>query len=155
MVGAYFVALSVATYLCWGRGPGFRRAALILFANWLVQVGCQLVLGATPSAVWIALDMVTALAVAFCPWSGRTHSVIATALGFQVLVHLAFHSAGHPAVWRDFYLAFNGYWGCGQLLTLVGGAWSGPLQRHWMAWFVGGRLAPALDRRSKSMEAGQ
>lgn len=149
-------ALALAVLSCWGRGYGYRRAAIILSANWLVQVGCQLGLGdASPAWIWLWLDLVTALAIAFCPWAGRSHAVIATILGFQVLVHLAFHVAGSPLGAREFYLALTGLAGWGQLATLVGGAWHGPMRRTWLAWTARGRLAPAVDRRGAGMEARQ
>lgn len=152
----YAAALWVTLVLCWGRGPGFRRAALILGANWLAQVGCQLAWGVyAPAWVWLWLDLVTALAIAFCPWAGRSHAVVATILGFQVLVHLAYDAAGSPIGARDFYLALTGLGGWGQLATLVGGALYGPIRRYWMVRAAGGRLAPAVDRRGTGMETRQ
>lgn len=152
---AYMAALWVTLALCWGRGPGFRRAALILGANWLAQVGCQLVVGLTPAWYWMWLDLVTALAIAFCPYAGRAHAVVATALGAQVLLHIAFWAAGHAAWEQAEYLALIGFLGWGQLATLLGGAWHGPFRRNWMDWAAGRRLAPAVDRHRSGVEAGR
>lgn len=152
---AYAAALWVTLALCWGRGPGFRRAALILGANWLAQVGCQLVVGFTPAWCWMWLDLATALAIAFCPHSGRSHAVVATALGAQVLLHIAFWAAGDTRWDRDQYLALIGFLGWGQLATLMGGAWHGPIRRTWLDWIARSRLAPAVDRNRTGMEAGK
>lgn len=150
----YMAALALALLLCWGRGFGYRRAAIILGVNLLVQVGCQLFMGDyTPSWWWMWLDLATAAAIALCPWAGRSHAVIAVMLACQVMFHLMFWAMGEPKAGSSFYLALTGFLGWGQLVTLVGGAWHGPLQRHWMAWLVGSRLAYSVARRPTGLEA--
>jgi len=74
-------------------------------------------------------------------------------LVFQVGFHLIFWAMGEPLAGRDAYLALTGFLGWSQLVTLVGGAWHGPLQRYWMAWFIGRRLGYSVARRPKGMEA--
>jgi hypothetical protein len=153
---AYLAALWVTVLLCWGRGPGYRKASLILGANWLVQVGCQLAWGAqVPAVAWLVRDLAAALVIAWCPYAERAHAIVATVLGFQVLTHLAFIAAGYPMGEVAFYFALTGLGGWGQLATLVGGAYYGPMRRLWMAWFVGGRFAPAVGGRGQGMETRQ
>lgn len=141
---------------CWGRGFGFRRASLILAANLLVQVGLQKIMGTNaPAFAWIWLDMATALAIVFCPWAGRTHSVVGVIIGAQVLVHLAFLARGNPPIEQALYLDVIGAMGWAQLAMLVGGAWYGPMRRVGMDWLVGRWIPAAVARDKGGMGAGQ